>query len=381
MNTKILTIEHICAMMDARYTLVDLDHSCNLNNSVEVLAQCIKERSATPLYEHITDWFFDVENDRIAEVVEELKSTCSEQGYPYDQIEECFVAYEETIREQIQNRDDSDVEGTLLRNTADFPIRIEMHSNYDCINSHGFEDSYSYRQSYFGDMVDRLNLNPHQVEQTFRKNELECVGDFPNLVERNGHELVSYLQFAQEVSNSVSPANLLTFMATINVTELFRSEFTIGQVTISRGNCCGLYSPSSGGGAIMAMELQYDLTLSLKGRSTYDYCSLQLDADPHRGYALKQVYGVEDHFFGKAVIISKEDLMFGHLGNGVTICDRLREEHGDYLKIAHIARDRKIIYYHSVSDQARERIERFANEGNMSVSVTKPHLVLKPINK
>ena len=30
------------------------------------------------------------------------------------------------------------------------------------------------------------------------------------------------------------------------------------------------------------------------------------------------------------------DLMFGCLGNGVTVCDRSRMEHGDYKKVAHI---------------------------------------------
>ena len=32
----------------------------------------------------------------------------------------------------------------------------------------------------------------------------------------------------------------------------------------------------------------------------------------------------------------KYDLMFGCLGNGITVCDRSREEHGDYKTIAHI---------------------------------------------
>lgn len=31
------------------------------------------------------------------------------------------------------------------------------------------------------------------------------------------------------------------------------------------------------------------------------------------------------------------DLMFCCLGNGITVCDRNREEHGDYKNVAHIA--------------------------------------------
>lgn len=379
MNTIALTIEQLRTMMERQYTLVYLDRSCNLNNSADILSECIKEKSATPLYDHVSDWFVGAEYDRIAEIVEELKTTCSEQGYTSEQIEEFFAEYEDAIREEIQSRDDSDIVATLLRNTDDIPIRIEMHSNYDCINSHYFEGEYTYTQSYFGDMVDWLNLNPHEVEKIFRENGLQCEGECPNRAERNGNEMVSYLQFAQEISNSVSPANLLTIMATINVTELFKAEFTIGQVTIPKGNRCGLFSPSYGGGSVMEMELQRDVKLSLKGTTNYDYFSLQFDVNTERGYALKDVYGVVDSFFGKAVTIHKEDLMFCHLGNGVTVCDRFREQNNDYVKVAHISTDRQVTYYNTISDEGKARIEQFAKYDNMSQSFTQPYPVLNPI--
>ena len=45
----------------------------------------------------------------------------------------------------------------------------------------------------------------------------------------------------------------------------------------------------------------------------------------------------------------KTDLMFGHLGNGLTVWDRNREEHGDYKGVAHISapysKDRKITWW------------------------------------
>ena len=36
------------------------------------------------------------------------------------------------------------------------------------------------------------------------------------------------------------------------------------------------------------------------------------------------------------------DLGYGHLGNGVTVWNRLEEEHGDYKTVAHIAPDRTV---------------------------------------
>jgi hypothetical protein len=68
-----------------------------------------------------------------------------------------------------------------------------------------------------------------------------------------------------------------------------------------------------------------------------------------------------------------ENLMLGHLGNGVTVCDRNREENNDYMTVAHISYHRVIKYYTNVlSDGAKLEIEDFANFGNMAVSVCQP---------
>ena len=60
----------------------------------------------------------------------------------------------------------------------------------------------------------------------------------------------------------------------------------------------------------------------------------------------------------------KRDLMFCCLGNGLSVCDRLHEEHGDYAKVAHIGADRVITYY--IKDLAPEYIERIEKEANYS---------------
>ena len=39
------------------------------------------------------------------------------------------------------------------------------------------------------------------------------------------------------------------------------------------------------------------------------------------------------------------DLGYGHLGNGITVWNRLEEEHGDYKTVAHIAPDRTVTIY------------------------------------
>ncbi len=86
---------------------------------------------------------------------------------------------------------------------------------------------------------------------------------------------------------------------------------------------------------------------------------------------------VKVHFMG--LTVPQEELMFGHLGNGVTVCDRLRDENGDYMTVAHISYERGITYYNTVSEEGKQRIERFAQADNTTKSDTQPHPVLKPI--
>ncbi|MFI3306470.1 MAG: hypothetical protein R3Y68_08175 [Rikenellaceae bacterium] len=255
MTAQPLTTEQIIEMMEENYTLVYLDRSNNLDSHTQLIGDCIRAESADTLFEQMGYWYDIAECGRVEEIIEGLKESCNEQGYSDAEIEELFDNEAETIRQAIMDRDDSDIINTLLRNTDPIPIRIEMHSNFDCINSHHFEGSYSYDKSYFGDMVNALNLNPRKVKEIFEQSGIECFGEFPNMSERNGNEVVSYLSFATEISNSVSPANLLTFMATINVSELYEAGFKVESLTIPKGNSCGLYSPSQGGGSIMEMEL------------------------------------------------------------------------------------------------------------------------------
>lgn len=75
----------------------------------------------------------------------------------------------------------------------------------------------------------------------------------------------------------------------------------------------------------------------------------------------------------------KEDLMFGSLGNGITVADRNQEEHNDYKTVAHIAYNRDITYYDKkMTPEAMKSIEYYAKYGNSSVSATQLYPVLKP---
>ena len=69
----------------------------------------------------------------------------------------------------------------------------------------------------------------------------------------------------------------------------------------------------------------------------------------------------------------KFDLSSGHLGNGITVWDRAKEEHGDYEKIAHIDADRKIKWYlKNPPADVIKYVEDIAKGKNPSISATQP---------
>ena len=65
------------------------------------------------------------------------------------------------------------------------------------------------------------------------------------------------------------------------------------------------------------------------------------------------------------------DLGFGHLGNGLTVWNRLEEVDGDYRTVAHIAPDRTVqIYDEEMPQEVRDRIQQVADTSEMMVSAT-----------
>lgn len=65
------------------------------------------------------------------------------------------------------------------------------------------------------------------------------------------------------------------------------------------------------------------------------------------------------------------DLGFGHMGNGLTVWNRLEERDGDYVTVAHIGPDRSVTFYDdAMPESVRARIEHEARTSNPTVSAT-----------
>jgi hypothetical protein len=79
--------------------------------------------------------------------------------------------------------------------------------------------------------------------------------------------------------------------------------------------------------------------------------------------------------------MKKYELGFGHLGNGLTVWNKLEEKHGDYITVAHIDINRNVKFYEELPNEIKQQIIKVANTNNDSVSTTQEFKIFKSIVK
>lgn len=303
---RTLTLDFVKSLMEPSYTLVWTDYNDNLDNHLDIIRKCLDRRNCDCLWEKAGEWYGDAEYEAVHGIMEKLKEECFVfNDFDEHEVDAFFDEHEDAIRDEIYSRNDSDVVKDLIRYTDDIPIRVEMLSDYDCINSNWFESQggYRYEESYFGDMVDSLNLNPARVKKILTEHGYRAYGRFPNRKNRNGKEQVSYEQFYEELINSCCGANLLTYIGRVSLKELYEADFSLKEVIIPKGNCCGLFSSTYGGGSLLEMELKQDVKLKLEVKGCNGFRFRLDDERSKYDYSIQHVYGVDDSFFNNPVSI------------------------------------------------------------------------------
>lgn len=301
---KELTLDFVKSLMDESYTLVWVDYNDNFNADYTLIQKCLDKKSPESLWEGIAGWYSDSEWESTQRIIRKLKEECI-LFYDSDEkeVESFFEKHDDEIRGEIYARDDSDVLTELIKHTDDIPVRVEMLSDYDCINSNWFESQggYRYKESYFGDMVDALNLNPARVKKMLVEKGYTVHGCFPNRKHRDGKEQVTYEHFYQELINSCCGANLLTYIGKVSLKDQYDIGFSFKEVIIPKGNYCGIFSSIYGGGSLLGMELQQDVKLDLKPKGRYNF-RFRLDNEKSENEcSIRHVYGTDDSFFGGKV--------------------------------------------------------------------------------
>jgi len=73
----------------------------------------------------------------------------------------------------------------------------------------------------------------------------------------------------------------------------------------------------------------------------------------------------------------KRDINFAHLGNGISVYDRLHEKNGDYESVAHIDRYRVIEYRANITEEYRKKVEIYAATKDPRISTTQDQKVFE----
>lgn len=208
---------------------------------------------------------------------------------------------------------DMNIKG-LISNSRSVNCRVQLYSNYDCINSNHFITTgggYEYEESYFGAIVDTLNLNPKKVLEAFNARNkhygydmLKCSGEFPDVPERNGHEYVDYEKLAIEMENN-SCTGLLAIVCKIDLSDVLETGMPT-KFIIPKGNDVGIYSDFQGGGSCFGCPLLRDMEVDTTKRGDTEYDRLQLIPDTkEHGYTMKDTYGVTNDFFCNEITFIK----------------------------------------------------------------------------
>ncbi len=150
-------------------------------------------------------------------------------------------------------------------------------------------------------------LDPQTLKKALVSKGFKVSGSFPTIKSRIGKEYVSYSDFIQELNNTTSSCNLLTFVGLADVRDFLTHDKKKTIITIPKGNSCGLFDSSCGGGSLIECTLLRDFTIdtaTLHGeKSIYDSWSIDIDSQGN-GYSIDSVYGVTRQFWGKEITVS-----------------------------------------------------------------------------
>ncbi len=109
-------------------------------------------------------------------------------------------------------------------------------------------------------------LDPQTLKKAMIAKGFKVSGSFPTIKSRIGKEYVSYSDFITEINNTTSSCNLLTFVGLVDVRDFLTHDKKKTIITIPKGNSCGLFDSSRGGGSVIECELLRDFTIDITTR-------------------------------------------------------------------------------------------------------------------
>ncbi len=306
--------------LEEKYTLVYVDRNDDLSGYLNVLNQVFTGEKEFYVLEELANSFYEEQiNSNLKMHRKNLLEKMLDK-YPKlkKEIKIYFQENEEYIENLILEKDYSNVLEDLLKNTGDLPIRIQLQSNYDCLNSPYYEGyQYETEGSYFADVIEALGLNHQKVKREMKEYDLSLVGEQNH---KKNKEIADEKEIVEELINMTCGACLLTITARLNAKDLLKylNPGEIKSIIIPKENLLGFYSSWQGGGSIFDATLKNNLELfpkdddrtmfmakhAIKKEDKYFYFSLSIDGGSK--YSLKDTYGVTNEFFGNSIEINIE---------------------------------------------------------------------------
>lgn len=249
----------------------------------------------------INEYNMDYIDDCIDSMVENILEEHDIDKYDYENDD-----LEEGIRELVRENYIFNMNMDSLLSKSTVNVVATMHSNYDCLASNWSEErsgGYIYKESYFKDMIDFLNINPAEFKKkVIERNNSEigqrCTtprvqGSFPNLKHRTGKELISIESLLVELENNSSPSCFIFIleMTVDEAIELFKSKEKAKYLKVGAGTMCGIYSNWEGGGSFLECDvINPELKIKLK-RSKYTEIDIDIEPNKH-SHTVDSVYGM-----------------------------------------------------------------------------------------
>jgi len=255
------------------------------------------------VYEQMNDdVVWEIENEHIKSILNDFRTEIAaendipEQDIDIDELaDELYDEFIEFVKVKVDIR----------KIMPDIPVRLELISNYDCINSHWYEAScggYEASNCYFADVMLKLAIDAKKMKALMIKHDCKVTGIWPGQSSRTPY--VDLNKFWVEIENRSCGANLLTIIGKINSYDLLNTEDPI--LIIPAGNKVGFFSSFQGGGSVFETPLLRPMHIELDKKEDGGYRFWQLYIEGGDGYDIKQTFGVIDDFFDGDITIKKK---------------------------------------------------------------------------
>lgn len=132
MEKEKIELKDVIDLLPKWVSLTYVDYRDDLDDHPQLLSKCIKDNSLDPLFEEEWTWFDEQRWESLQEVLKELKNDLIDTyDIDEDEADDIVQEYDDYLRDEIYNRDDSSPVDDLLRNTRELVVFYDTGEEFD----------------------------------------------------------------------------------------------------------------------------------------------------------------------------------------------------------------------------------------------------------